>query len=96
MEGKLLQPSSLAIMQQWVKNDDGRPAYGLGLIHFEHAGLEGVGHGGGGLGAGCLLLYVPSKKFYVFLATNIGVVVDGLGGIKANEFKDAILEVLMK
>jgi D-alanyl-D-alanine carboxypeptidase len=96
MEGKLLKPSTLALMQQWVKNDSGRAAYGLGLIHFEEGGLEGVGHGGGGLGAGCILLYVPAKKIYLFLATNIGVVVDGLGGIKANELKNAVLEVLLK
>lgn len=95
MEGKLLKPSTLEMMQQWVKNDAGRPAYGLGLIHFEEGGLEGVGHGGGGLGAGCLLLYVPSKKIYVFLATNTGVVVDGLGGIKANAMKNAVLETLL-
>jgi D-alanyl-D-alanine carboxypeptidase len=94
MEGKLLKPSSLAMMQQWVKNDHGRAAYGLGLIHFEHDGIEGMGHGGGGLGAGCLLMYVPSKKLYIFLATNTGVVVDGLGGIKANDFKNAVLKVL--
>jgi D-alanyl-D-alanine carboxypeptidase len=96
MEGKLLQPATLAMMQQWVKNDQGRAAYGLGLIHFEEGGIEGVGHGGGGLGAGCILIYVPSKKIYVFLATNIGVVVDGLGGIKANELKNAVMEVLLK
>lgn len=96
MEGKLLKPATLTMMQQWVRNDAGRLAYGLGLIHFEDNGLEGVGHGGGGLGAGCILIYVPSKKIYLFLATNIGVVVDGLGGIKANDFKNAVLQVLMK
>ena len=96
MEGKLLQPATLAMMQQWVKNDQGRPAYGLGLIHFDLDGIEAVGHGGGGLGAGCLLVYIPSKKLYVFLATNTGVVVDGLGGVKANEFKNAVMEVLLK
>jgi D-alanyl-D-alanine carboxypeptidase len=96
MEGKLLKPSTLEMMQQWVKNDAGRPVYGLGLIHFEEGGLEGMGHGGGGLGAGCILLYVPAKKVYVFLATNTGVVVDGLGGLKANAMKNAVLEALLK
>jgi D-alanyl-D-alanine carboxypeptidase len=96
MEGKLLKPSTLDMMQQWVKNDEGRPVYGLGLIRFEEAGIEGMGHGGGGLGAGCILLYVPAKKLYIFLATNTGVVVEGLGGIKANEMKNAVMEVLLK
>jgi D-alanyl-D-alanine carboxypeptidase len=54
------------------------------------------GHGGGGLGAGCLLLYVPAKKAYVFLATNIGVVIDGPADIKANDMKDEILAVLLR
>ncbi len=95
MEGKLLKDSSLKLMQQWVNHSDGSPAYGLGLIHFNLDGLIGYGHGGGGLGAGCLLLYVPSKKIYVFLATNTGVVIEGRGGMKAGEFKDKILAALL-
>jgi D-alanyl-D-alanine carboxypeptidase len=83
------------MMQQWVKNEQGHPVYGLGLIHFDIGGIEAIGHGGGGLGAGCVLVYFPSKKIYLFLATNTGVVVDGLGGIKANELKNAVLEVLL-
>lgn len=96
MEGKLLRDTSLQLMQQWVNHDDGTPAYGLGLIHFNWNGLVGYGHGGGGIGAGCLLLYVPSKKIYVFLATNTGVVVDGRGGARANDFKEKILEALLQ
>ena len=96
MEGKLVKPSTLDMMQQWVKNDKGNPAYGLGLIHFDLGGITAIGHGGGGLGAGCVLAYVPSKKLYFFLATNTGVVVEGLGGIKANEFKEAVLMELLK
>jgi D-alanyl-D-alanine carboxypeptidase len=96
VEGKLLKPATFESMQQWVKNEEGRPVYGLGLIHFDFAGIEAIGHGGGGLGAGCALVYFPSKKIYLFLATNTGVVVDGLGGIKANELKNAVLEVLLK
>ena len=96
MEGKLLKDSSMKLMQQWVNNDEGKPAYGLGLIHFDLEGIVGYGHGGGGLGAGCVLVYVPSKKIYLFLATNTGVVVDGRGGIKANDAKNEILSVLLK
>ena len=86
----------MKLMQQWVNNDEGKPVYGLGLIHFDLEGIIGYGHGGGGLGAGCVLLYVPSKKIYLFLATNIGVVVDGRGGIKANDAKNEILAILLK
>ena len=83
-------------MQQWVNNAEGKPAYGLGLIHFDLAGLTAYGHGGGGLGAGCVLLYVSSHKLYLFLATNTGVVIDGLGSIKAGEMRDQVLMALLK
>ena len=96
VEGKLLKDSSMKLMQQWVKNDEGKPVYGLGLIHFDLEGIIGYGHGGGGLGAGCVLVYVPSKKVYLFLATNTGVVVDGRGGIKANDAKNEVLAILLK
>ena len=77
MEGKLLKDSSMKMMQEWVTNDAGRPVYGLGLINFDLGGIAGYGHGGGGLGAGCVLLYVPSKKLYLFLAVNLGVLIEG-------------------
>lgn len=95
MEGKLLKDSSMKLMMQWVNNNGGKPAYGLGLIYFDLDGMIGYGHGGGGLGAGCLLLYVPSKKIYIFLSTNTGVVIDGLGGIKANDMKNEVLKALL-
>ena len=93
MEGKLLKDSSLVLMKQWVRNAEGREVYGLGLIRFEFNGLVGYGHGGGGIGSGCALIYVPSKKTYVFLATNIGCVWDGTPAIKANEMKDEIFKI---
>jgi D-alanyl-D-alanine carboxypeptidase len=96
MEGKLLKPSTLTLMQQWVKNDHGEPVYGFGLIHFNLNGIVAMGHGGGGLGAGCLLLYIPSRKLYFFLAVNTGVVVDGPGGAKAGQLKDEMLKVLLQ
>jgi D-alanyl-D-alanine carboxypeptidase len=96
MEGKLLQDSSLKLMQQWVNNAEGKPAYGMGLIYFALPGLVAYGHGGGGLGAGCVLLYIPSQKLYMFLATNTGVVIDGLGSIKAGEMRDQVLMALLQ
>lgn len=94
MAGKLMSDSSLKLMQEWV-NRDGKPVYGLGLIRFDFNGIVAYGHGGGGLGAGCVLLYIPSQKLYLFIASNTGVVIDGLGGIKANEMKDQILSLLL-
>src|SRR6185295_11717033 len=94
MEGKFLQDSSLAYMQQWVNNEKGEPKYGMGLIHFSMDNLVGYGHGGGGIGAGCLLLYVPAKQTYVFIATNTGVLFEGLPAKKADEMKNEILAVL--
>jgi D-alanyl-D-alanine carboxypeptidase len=96
MEGKLLKDSSMKMMKEWVNNDAGKPAYGLGLIHFDLDGVVAYGHGGGGLGAGCVLAYVPSKKLYFFLATNTGVVVDGRGGMKADDAKNELLAILLK
>jgi len=95
MEGKLLKDSSMAMMQQWVNNDEGKPAYGLGLIHFDLDGIIAYGHGGGGLGAGCVLLYVPSKKIYLFLAVNLGVLIDGPLTRKVDEVKNQILATLL-
>jgi D-alanyl-D-alanine carboxypeptidase len=95
MEGKLLKDSSLIMMEQWVKNDEGREVYGLGLIRFVQEGLVGYGHGGGGIGAGCMLIYVPEKKVYVFLATNVGVIWEGDAPAKANEMKNALLKAIL-
>jgi len=95
MEGKLVKESSMSQMQQWVKNESGRPVYGLGLIRFEEGGVIGFGHGGGGLGAGCLLLTIPATRMYVFLATNIGVVIDGPAGAKVDSMKNEILMTLL-
>jgi D-alanyl-D-alanine carboxypeptidase len=95
MEGKLLHDSSMKIMQQWVNNDAGKPTYGMGLYRFAEAGIVGYGHGGGGIGAGCILLYVPEKKVYLFMATNVGVLFDGLPTKKADELKNEVLATLL-
>ncbi|RYE54083.1 MAG: class A beta-lactamase-related serine hydrolase [Sphingobacteriales bacterium] len=96
MEGRLLKDSSLALMKQWVRNSEGREVYGLGLIRFEFNGLVGYGHGGGGIGSGCALIYVPSKNTYVFLATNIGCVWDGTPAIKASEMRDELCKIIFQ
>jgi D-alanyl-D-alanine carboxypeptidase len=76
MEGKLLAPSSLELMKTTVKNDKGVSIYGLGLSHLQAGGIEAWGHGGGGIGAGCVLLYIPAAKTGLFVATNLGLLLD--------------------
>jgi D-alanyl-D-alanine carboxypeptidase len=96
MEGRLLKESSLKLMQSWVTNKAGNPVYGMGLSYFAQGGIVGSGHGGGGIGAGCLLLYVPSKKIYVFISTNIGVLIEGKLPLKADSMKNEILAVVLQ
>jgi D-alanyl-D-alanine carboxypeptidase len=96
MEGKLLSDSSLKQMETWVNDNDGHPIYGLGLTHFDTGGIEGMGHSGGGIGAGCILLYIPAAKTYVFLATNIGTLFCGSLPEKANQLRDELLMALLE
>jgi D-alanyl-D-alanine carboxypeptidase len=96
MEGRLLKKSSLEIMQNWVNSKSGKPVYGMGLSYFAQGGIAGCGHGGGGVGAGCLLLYVPSKKIYVFMATNVGVLIEGRLPRKADIMKNKILAAVLQ
>lgn len=76
MEGKLLRETSLQMMMQWVNNDQGKPAYGLGLSRIEINGEIGIGHSGGGIGSGCQLYYFPEKGIFLFMAINLGTVTD--------------------
>jgi D-alanyl-D-alanine carboxypeptidase len=95
MEGKLVKPESLAMMLDFVKDEKGNKRYGMGMIYFDLGGIPAYGHGGGGVGAGCGLLYVPSHKMYIFFAANIGVLLDGKLPTKAGEMRDAILATLL-
>ncbi|MFN7115561.1 MAG: serine hydrolase domain-containing protein [Saprospiraceae bacterium] len=95
MEGKLLKPESMQQMLTWVNNSAGNPTYGMGIYHFQLGDLVAYGHGGGGLGAGCLLVYLPQHKMYVFIATNVGVVVDNPLAKKADEMKNEVLMALL-
>jgi D-alanyl-D-alanine carboxypeptidase len=96
MEGKLLSPGSMKEMQDFVKDEKGNKRYGMGLAYFDMGGIEAYGHGGGGIGAGCALAYIPSYKTYIFIATNAGVLIDGKLSEKANEMKDAVLLALLQ
>ena len=95
MEGKLLSPESMKEMMNFVTDEKGHKRYGMGMIYFDLNGTPAYGHGGGGIGAGCCLAYIPSKKVYVFLSTNLNCFVDSNLSAKAAEMKDAILSVLM-
>lgn len=96
MEGKFLSLESMKEMQDFVKDEKGNKRYGMGLAHFDLGGIEAYGHGGGGIGAGCALAYIPSYNTYVFVATNVGVLLDGKLSEKAGEMKDAVLMTLLK
>jgi D-alanyl-D-alanine carboxypeptidase len=96
MEGKLLKPESMKEMMDFVKDEKGNKRYGMGMIYFDLGGLPAYGHGGGGIGAGCGLLYIPSHKTYTFFATNTGVFSDGKLGDKAGEMRNAILQALLQ
>ena len=96
MEGKLLKPESMKEMLNFVKDEKGNNRYGMGLIYFDLGGIIAYGHGGGGVGAGCGLMYIPSHKLYVYFATNLGVLVETDLVKKAGEFRDAILATLLQ
>ena len=95
-EGKLLKDATVRLMRQWVNDEKGKPVYGMGLSYFMAGDISGYGHGGGGIGASSLLLHVPSKRLYLFLATNVGVLTEGKLPRKAAEMRDEILQVLLK
>jgi D-alanyl-D-alanine carboxypeptidase len=96
VEGKLLSPATLEQMETWVNDHDGNPIYGLGLVHYSAGGLSGFGHSGGGIGGGCILMYVPEKKLYIFMATNLGTLFEGELTAKANQMKDEILATVLQ
>ena len=95
-EGKLLRDSSMREMMRFVKDEKGRDKYGMGMFYLDLGGIPAYGHGGGGVGAGCGLIYIPSHKTYLFLATNLGVLVDGKLSEKADNLKTEILMALLQ
>ena len=96
MDGKLINAASMQEMQDFVKDEKGNKRYGMGLFYFDLGGIPAYGHGGGGVGAGCGLIYIPSHKTYLFMATNIGVLVDGTLSKKADDLKTEILTTLLQ
>ena len=96
IEGKLLNEASMKELMEFVKDEQGHKRYSMGMTYFDLGGLPAYGHGGGGIGAGCGLIYVPSHKIYVFMSTNIGCFIDSKLSAKAGEMRDAILMALLQ
>jgi len=96
MEGKLLNAESMKEMMNFVVDEKGNKRYGMGMIYFDLGGQPAYGHGGGGIGAGCVLAYIPSKNAYVFLSTNFNCFVESSSSAKVGEMRDAILGILLQ
>ncbi|GMN10906.1 serine hydrolase domain-containing protein [Croceitalea sp. MTPC9] len=76
ISGKLLKPQTLKLMQEFVPNEDGEKSYGLGIQYYNLDVTCALGHSGGGIGAGCILLYLPELNSIVFLATNFNTMME--------------------
>lgn len=96
MEGKLLNAGSMNEMMTFVTDEKGNKRYGLGITYFDLGGKVAYGHGGGGVGAGCGLVYVPSHKTYLFFAINLGVFIEGNLTARADNMKNEILMALLQ
>jgi D-alanyl-D-alanine carboxypeptidase len=68
----------------------------MGMIYFDLKGVPAFGHGGGGIGSGCALIYIPKHKIYAFFSTNLGVFANGTLPDKAGEMRDQILKTLQE
>ncbi len=95
LEGKLLQQSTLDLMETWVIGPHGKPRYGLGLGLTEIAGHKAIGHSGGGIGAGCELRYFPEKDIYVFVGINIGTVTESPLHISLAQKREELFQALL-
>ncbi len=95
-EEKLISKQSLEEMTTQVQGKDGKLHGGLGLFRFSMNGIDGYGHGGAGIGAGCLLLYIPAKQVYVFLSTNMGTITAGPLSTKTEHFKNELLGSILQ
>ena len=93
-EGKLLKPKTLDLMQQWVTDEEGNKRYGLGLTYYNLDVTYGIGHNGGGIGSGCMLLYLPEYGAIVFIATNFNTMMESPIRKKAEGLQTDILMTL--
>ncbi|MEO0571268.1 MAG: serine hydrolase domain-containing protein [Bacteroidota bacterium] len=94
VSGKLLKPKTLELMQEFVLNDKGEKRYGLGIQYYDLDVTYALGHSGGGIGAGCLLLYLPELDSLVFMATNFNTLMDSPILEKAENLQLDVLKAL--
>ena len=96
MTGELINDKTLGQMKTWVKDADGNATYGLGLDRALIGKLEGLGHSGGGLGAGCQLYFLPEKNLYYFIAINLGTVTESPIHAEVGHQLEALAEILQR
>jgi D-alanyl-D-alanine carboxypeptidase len=94
--GELLMPETLALMQKWVTDTEGNPRYGLGLAYYDLDVTYGMGHSGGGIGSGCVLLYLPELNAAVFIAANFNTMMDSPIRRKAENLQLELLQALFQ
>ena len=94
VSGKLLKPKTLEMMQEFVLNDKGEKRYGLGIQYYDLDVTYALGHSGGGIGAGCVLLYLPELDSIVFLSTNFNTMMDSPIRREAENMQQEILMAL--
>lgn len=94
ISGKLLKPETLELMQEFVTNEDGKKSYGLGIQYYDLDVTYALGHSGGGIGAGCILLYLPELNSIVFLATNFNTMMESPIRKKSENLQMDILTAL--
>ncbi len=93
MEGKILQLKTVEYMQEWVVKDN-QKRYGFGLAYYDLGVTYAIGHSGGGIGAGCVLMYLPELDTYVFLATNFTTLIDSKISHKCSGIQTDLLKAL--
>ena len=94
VSGKLLKPKTLELMQEFVLNEEGEKRYGLGIQYYDLDVTYALGHSGGGVGAGCVLLYLPELDSVVFIATNFNTMMDSPIRRKAENLQLDVLKAL--
>ncbi|MEO1486081.1 MAG: serine hydrolase domain-containing protein [Bacteroidota bacterium] len=92
--GKLLKPKTLELMQDFVLDTEGKKAYGLGIQYYDLDVTYALGHSGGGIGAGCILLYLPELDSIVFLSTNFNTMMESPIRKKAENLQMDVLKAL--
>lgn len=93
-EGKLLKSGTLELMQSWITDAEGNKRYGLGLTYYDLDITYGIGHSGGGIGAGSVLIYLPEFGAILCVATNFNTMMDSPIRRKAENLQTDILITL--